>query len=113
MVKRLSKKKLELKFPRHGLGERISLFITFIFLSTFLGEQDVPCSYWPAPCPNTPSLEQEDDGPQRKQNGAIDQTLAFTRKMRNQLTDLMLKTAKQNHWRVYELMEDVFDSPPF
>ncbi len=75
--------------------------------------QPFPCNYWPAPCPNSASIEQADDGPQRKQNGAIDQTLAFTRKMRNQLTDFMQKVAKQNGWRVYELMEDVFDGPPF
>jgi hypothetical protein len=115
MVKKLFKKKREQKFPRlhNRLAGRKLLFITFIFFSTSLFAQDFPCNYWPAPCPNTTSLEQVDDGPQRKQNGAIDQTLAFTRKMRNQLTDLMLKTAKQNNWRVYELMEDVFDGPPF
>jgi hypothetical protein len=75
--------------------------------------QEVPCSYWPAPCPNTGSFEQADDGPQRIQNGAIDQTLAFTRKMRNELTVFMQKAAKQNGWHVYELMEDIFDGPPF
>ncbi|HSN07869.1 MAG TPA: hypothetical protein VLS85_02470 [Hanamia sp.] len=115
MVKKLFKKKRELKFLTlyNRLAGRKLLFITFIFLSTSLFAQDFPCTYWPAPCPNTTSLEQADDGPQRKQNGAIDQTLAFTRKMQNELTSLMLKTANQNGWRVYELMEDVFDGPPF
>lgn len=88
-------------------------FIVFACFSVTVFGQDFPCTYWPAPCPNTSSFTLAEDASQRKQNGAIDETLAFSRKMRNQLTDFMQKTAKQNGWQVYELMEDYYDGPPF
>ena len=90
-----------------------SFLIIFICLSATLFGQDFPCTYWPAPCPNTTSFEQAGDASQRKQNGAINETLAFSKRMRNQLADFMQKTAKQNGWQVYELMEDYNDGPPF
>lgn len=90
-----------------------SFFIIFVCFSVTVFGQDFPCTYWPAPCPNTSSFALAEDVSQRKQNGAIDETLAFSRKTRNQLTDFMQRTAKQNGWQAYELMEDYYDGPPF
>lgn len=111
LLNKMTVQKLIMQYKRQFRSQ--SFFVVLVCFSVSVFAQDFPCIYWPAPCPNTGSFEQADDGPQRIQNGAIDQTLAFTRRMRNELIDFMQKTAKQNGWRVYELMEDVFDGPPF
>lgn len=85
-------------------------FILFTFCAN---GQNYPCTYWPAPCPNSTSISQADDWSSRKGNGAIEQGLAFQRKMRNELTDILQKTAKQNGWQVYQLTDEYFDGPPF
>ncbi|MBX6362087.1 MAG: hypothetical protein IRZ03_18695, partial [Acidobacterium ailaaui] len=75
--------------------------------------QSYPCAWWPAPCPNTSAISLADEVPTRKRNGALDEGLAFQRKMRNQLTDILQKTARQNGWQVYQLTDEYFDGPPF
>src|SRR5579875_3802106 len=98
-----------------SMKEIVSNSIAFAFiLFTFCANaQNYPCTYWPAPCPNSTSISQADDWSSRKGNGAIEQGLSFQQKLRNELTDFLQRTAKQNGWQVYELMEDCYDGAPF
>jgi len=93
----------------------LSTYLLFVFICFIhrAKSQHYPCTYWPAPCPNLTAISRADDWSVRKENGAIEQGLAFQKKIRNQLTDLLQKTAKQNSWQVYQLTEEYFDGPPF
>ncbi|QOR75511.1 MAG: hypothetical protein IMW88_09195 [Thermoflavifilum sp.] len=85
----------------------------FMLMTGLCMAQSYPCAWWPAPCPNTSAISLADEVPTRKRNGALDEGLAFQRKMRNQLTDILQKTARQNGWQVYQLTDEYFDGPPF
>ncbi|RTL48833.1 MAG: hypothetical protein EKK39_11865 [Sphingobacteriales bacterium] len=89
------------------------LVFIFIFIAHSANSQSYPCNYWSAPCPNATSISQADEWEVRKGNGAIEQGLAFQRKMRNEITDFLQKTAKQNGWLVYQLTDEYNDGPPF
>lgn len=93
----------------------LSTYLLFVFICIIhrAKSQHYPCTYWPAPCPNSTAISQADDWSVRKENGAIEQGLAFQKKIRNQLTDLLQKTAKQNSWQVYQLTDEYYDGPPF
>lgn len=97
------------------MKEFLSKSFVFIFiLFTFCAKaQSYPCAYWPAPCPDSTSVSGADDWSVRIKNGAIEQGLAFQRKIRNQLTDVLQKTAKQNGWQLYQVTDEYFDGPPF
>ncbi len=87
--------------------------VIFILFAYCANSQDRSCSYSPAPCPNSSAISGADEWPIRIKNGAIEQGLAFQRKIRNQLTDLLQKAARQNGWQVYQLTDEYFDGPPF
>lgn len=90
------------------------LTIFFIYSSLFVSAQSDQCEYWPAPCANSTAISHADDWAERmKDNIALQQGLAFQKKLRNQLTDLLQQTARQNGWQVYELTEEANDGPPF
>lgn len=89
----------------------IALLSLLFSISVFA--QNYPCAYWPAPCPNSTAISGADEWPVRIKNGAIEQGLAFQRKIRNQLTDVLQKTAKQNGWQLYQVTDEYFDGPPF
>jgi hypothetical protein len=90
-----------------------SIAFIFILLAFYAKAQNYPCSYYPAPCPNSTAISEADDWPVRKGNGAIEEGVAFQRKICNQLTGFLQKTAKQNGWQVYQVTDEYFDGPPF
>jgi hypothetical protein len=97
------------------MKELLSKLIAFVFiLFTFCANsQNNNCSYSPAPCPNSSSISGADEWQVRIKNGAIEQGLAFQKKIRNQVTDLLQKTCRQNSWQVYQVTDEYFDGPPF
>ena len=101
-------------FSNKNILQSFTVVIVFFLTIPFIAKsQDLPCTYWPAPCPNTDAISTADDWtPRMKDNIALIQELKFEKKMRLQLYSILAEAAKRNHWELYELTEEAYDGPP-
>ncbi|MBS1496420.1 MAG: hypothetical protein JSU03_00770 [Bacteroidetes bacterium] len=90
-------------------------FISFLLFITFKSiAQDLPCNYFPAPCPNETDLSQANNWADRmKDNVAIEQELKFEKKMSQDANRILQSMANQNKWQFYEISESAYDGAPF
>lgn len=85
--------------------------VIFIMLPAWVIAQD-DCAWFPAPCPHESEITNAQSYTERSQDNKVTaQELAMESNLRNTLTDILQKLARQKHWQLYELNESGFDRP--
>ncbi|OQY95826.1 MAG: hypothetical protein B6D37_05040 [Sphingobacteriales bacterium UTBCD1] len=93
---------------------QLKLIPFLLFLTVKCIAQDLPCTYFPAPCPNETDLSRANDWTDRmKDNIALEQELKFEKKMSQETNRILQSMAKLNNWQLYEVSESAYDGPPF
>jgi hypothetical protein len=86
-------------------------FLTLILLPVWVMAQE-DCAWFPAPCPHESEIANAQSYTERSLDNKITaQELAMESNLRNMLTDILQKMARQNHWQLYELNESSYDRP--
>ncbi|MDE3213391.1 MAG: hypothetical protein KGM98_09160 [Bacteroidota bacterium] len=85
-----------------------------LFNSHALKCQDLPCPFWPAPCPNSEALTEADDYVNRsKDNVELPQELNFEKKVGGKIYNMLESAARSHGWELYEIIEESLDGPPY